>query len=122
MESALIITFEIISISDHVWKCHRSYIDTTSLTTEKKYVDPIDITMPGSYSLFDYGWSTDSFPRSDSLTPILGRGFYRITAPSANGFDTLIVDCYGTSFIFDAIVDYDYVGNNVGRIKYSRIM
>jgi len=99
------ITFHINSTSTYIWKPHRSYINYTYLTTDSKYVDPDDITMPGNYNGDDFGWNSDDYP--DNRGPFLGRGFYKITVEGKSA--TLKVDCYGTEWGGgDVIVKYDY--------------
>ena len=86
------ITFHIISTSAYVWEPHQSTINYTCLTTENKYVDPEDMTMPGNYSGDGHGWNSANWPYNQS--PFLGRGFYKITVEGKSA--TLKVDCYGT--------------------------
>ena len=98
------LTFKITSISPRVWKAHSSFAEEAYLTSETMYVDPLDLTMPGTYSGNDFGWDTDGFPCIDPLKPALGRGVYEITVQALNGTDTLIVSNYGTRFLGPVVI------------------
>lgn len=99
------ITFHITSTSQFVWEHHFHNINYTYLTTETRFVNPDDITMPGNHNQGDYGWNSDKKPSNQD--PFVGRGFYKITVEGKNA--KLKVDCYGTEWVggVDVIVMYD---------------
>ena len=110
------ITFDIVSTSAKVWQPQRSGNPSAYLTNDKKYVDPENITLPGNYSKGDKGWDTDGYYPGQQH--VLGRGYYRISVWGKSA--TLNVDCYGTNFLGDVIVVYDYL-NDVFKVNGNTV-
>ncbi len=54
------VTFNMISTSSKVWKPTQSFVYSSYLTTDKKYVDPGDTTISGNY--VSGGWNSDNYP------------------------------------------------------------
>ena len=108
-----------ISTSSKVWKPTQSFVYSSYLTTDKKYVDPGDTTISGNY--VSGGWNSDNYPYNQG--PFLGRGYYRISVLGKSA--TLDVGCYGTHWLgADVVVLYDYSsdvfkvnGNTVTEVK-----
>ena len=98
------ITFNIVSTSATVWEPTRSDVHSTYLTTDKKYVDPENLTLPYDDSKDSKGWDTDGYYPGQEH--VLGRGYYRMSVWGKSA--TLNVNCYGTHFLGDVVVLYDY--------------
>ena len=110
------LVFNINSISPVVWEAHHTGDYYVHITNDLMYIDPGEVIMPGSYTVNDKGWNTDKVPNELPPPPVLGRGVYQITVFAKNiaTMDTLIVNCYGTNFLYqglDCIITYDYSGN-----------
>jgi len=98
-------TFEMTSTSSIIWESHRTGHYFVHITTDPKYVDPGDITLPG-YSHGNDGWNSDKYPTEDpEYGPLLGRGYYQLKVAQTG--KTLVVDCYGTDFQGDVTIIYD---------------
>ncbi len=99
------ITFNIVSTSAKIWEPTRSYVHSTYLTTDKKYVDPENLTLLYDDSKDSKGLDTDGYYPGQEH--VLGRGYYRMSVWGKSA--TLNVDCYGTHWLgADVVVLYDY--------------
>jgi hypothetical protein len=110
----------------HLNKYDPNYVVWTPegyITYDKRIVNPDDVKIEGNYSYPDKGWDANCTNFQNNPLPWMGRTkCYKLWVDKNSAF--LKVDCYGTNFLGDVVVDYDYLhdvfkvnGNTVTEVK-----
>ncbi len=106
------VTFSTELVSSHAWAASWLSYPQNYLTTESKYTDPDDLTMPGVYSGNDMGFNTDIQPNENEFRPVLGRGIYEMSVGGKDERVYFTIDCYGSTFNFpDKTIWFNYTQN-----------